>query len=60
MILLTIITIILNIVIMGFLISCAIVDHGNRSDEFQKLGPKKLIYFFITVWVVGFMAGALC
>lgn len=56
---LTFLVIIINVVVMGFLICCAIVDYTDRDNEFEKLGPKELIWFFIVIWILGCMAGAL-
>lgn len=51
----TILVIVINIIVMGFLGLCAIWDQG----EFTKLGPRELIGFFIAIWVLGCMVGAL-
>lgn len=52
---LTFLIIAVNVIVMGFLGLCVIWDQG----EFEKLGPRQLIMFFIAVWVLGCMTGAL-
>lgn len=54
MTMITILVIAANIVVMGFLILSAIVDNGDC----KKLGPRELIWFFVGIWIVGCMAGA--
>lgn len=46
-----------NVVVMGFLVLCAIWDDPNDIRPFKKLGPRELIWFFIAVWILGCATG---